>query len=380
VRLISPLAVSARDLLIYDPEYVFRLRPGARGRHYFRAESARIASVRFEISEQGLRDDVIPTKPADEYRIAILGDSFAYGACVEIEETIGRQLQGVLRSRYPAVNIRVINLGVGGTGPWQQRGLLHDLGFALQPDLVIHQLLTSNDVANQLSQNGELLDAYWVEDEDAMDRFRLKRHPRFRAETWLDEHSEAFAVASRAIGREKIFNTLRFGVRFLPPLPRTRRPFHSGRYFVMEVELEQWYPTLERGWRMLIDDVAAIATDCTERGISYAVFNAPYREEIRDDHWARFSVPTKDGHTYERGKGHRLLSEAMAERGIPFVPTFEPMRTAPDRDSYHFEYDGHFTAAGNRAIADILAEYVEDLGVLDGTVTIERHSRRTAVP
>jgi hypothetical protein len=71
-------------------------------------------------------------------RLAILGDSFAQGACVPM----GRAAPDILRARFPGT----INLGVGGTGPLLQLAVLKEYGPRLAPEEVLWFFYEGNDL------------------------------------------------------------------------------------------------------------------------------------------------------------------------------------------------------------------------------------------
>ena len=89
------------------------------------------------LNSLGLRDEEIPVKYPDEFRILFIGDSFTYGLGVHDSETFVRQTAYLLGGKSQCGSrtrtIRVINGGVG-EGPVKQRSWLQDVGFTLQPD------------------------------------------------------------------------------------------------------------------------------------------------------------------------------------------------------------------------------------------------------
>lgn len=56
-------------------------------------------------SSMGIRDrEYSPVTPKDTVRLAVVGDSFVFGEGVAIEQTLPRQLQGILGSNYECIN------------------------------------------------------------------------------------------------------------------------------------------------------------------------------------------------------------------------------------------------------------------------------------
>lgn len=89
-------------------------------------------AVEYQINSKGLRDEETPyEKPDGVFRIALLGDSRAFGFGVPIEKHVS-----VLLEKYFA-NVEVINLGVSGFGIDQELLFLRSEGFRYQPDVVL---------------------------------------------------------------------------------------------------------------------------------------------------------------------------------------------------------------------------------------------------
>jgi hypothetical protein len=139
------------------PEYIFTLVPNSIGQNVVKISPAASKSIPIEISPQGLRDRVYGPKTKDEFRILMLGDSFTAGHATLLENSVPKCLERMLAQSGCSKRISVINAGVGGYGPWQERGFLAERGFPLEPDLVILQLLTINDIEDSLSRENRWL-------------------------------------------------------------------------------------------------------------------------------------------------------------------------------------------------------------------------------
>jgi hypothetical protein len=112
-----------------DPRFLWRLTPG------FTVPSSEGTTV---ISELGLRDSFVPApKGEHEVRILTTGDSSVYGWGVPPGRTFQELLEARLALTWPDTRFEVINLGVPGYSTVQSMRLLDDVGWSLQPDLVI---------------------------------------------------------------------------------------------------------------------------------------------------------------------------------------------------------------------------------------------------
>jgi len=70
-------------------------------------------SYNLKVNSKGLRDyEYDYHKPDNTYRILILGDSFAFGHGVELDETFPKILEKKLNKRANDIKYRVINAGV----------------------------------------------------------------------------------------------------------------------------------------------------------------------------------------------------------------------------------------------------------------------------
>jgi len=135
LRVLRPLAVGR----VVQP-CIYEVDPGLGGFRY-RPGSSDWIHRNFEIdnqvriSSEGLHDRPLSRRGSGELRIVALGDSFTAGIYLPIEAGWPRQLEGLLRARRPAV--RVINLGLDGTGTSVHLDLLQQRVAELDPDVVL---------------------------------------------------------------------------------------------------------------------------------------------------------------------------------------------------------------------------------------------------
>ncbi len=93
-------------------------------------------TVRYSISAQGLRDrEFAVPKPPWVVRIALVGDSVAYGTGVNAEDSLPKQLETRLRKALPGARIEILNCGVEATNTSQQVALARYRLLAFDPDL-----------------------------------------------------------------------------------------------------------------------------------------------------------------------------------------------------------------------------------------------------
>ena len=118
-------------------ELVYELKPNLNT--YFK-------KTRFSTNAQGLRDKHYGrTKPADAFRVAVVGDSFTLPAGVSIDNAYHSLLEKRLGREYPAVRIEFINFGVGGYDLQQYAAVIEHKVLSYDPDLIVIGFCTVND-------------------------------------------------------------------------------------------------------------------------------------------------------------------------------------------------------------------------------------------
>lgn len=130
-----------------DPEIVYRLEPGTRGR---------FEGAPLRVNSDGFRgEEVVRPKPAGTWRLAALGDSNTFGWGVREEEAYPAVLARALASLLAdeplatsddattatepalAARVEVLNLGTPGYNAVQEAAVFERHALALEPDAVV---------------------------------------------------------------------------------------------------------------------------------------------------------------------------------------------------------------------------------------------------
>jgi len=131
-RLVDPLVPTWQGddnggvVMVGHPTRLWGMGPGVRSN----------GGTTATISKIGLREPIpdVP-RPDGRQRIMILGDSTFFGHGVADDETLGAQLQDLLQAR--GVDVDVINGAIPGYSTEQSLLLLDDVGWDLQPTLLL---------------------------------------------------------------------------------------------------------------------------------------------------------------------------------------------------------------------------------------------------
>ena len=143
------------------------LRPLTRGEEvYPGCDKGEDRTVVYEINALGFRDRPTRPRPAEGvYRIALVGDSVTYGTGVRLEETIARQLEPLLRGRFPGREIEVLNCGVPATNTGQQVAHLAHRVLPSEPRLVLilTTIVDATGYGIRPVQREKPVQAQWIE-------------------------------------------------------------------------------------------------------------------------------------------------------------------------------------------------------------------------
>ena len=126
------------------------------------ARQALEGQARIRINQYGFRDRDWQDKPANGYRIAVLGDSFTAAVQVPLETTWWRQLEDKLRAcGYREQPLEIMNFAVSGYSTAQQLETLRHHAARHRPDEVWVTFFPGNDVTeNHPALNHELQRPY----------------------------------------------------------------------------------------------------------------------------------------------------------------------------------------------------------------------------
>jgi lysophospholipase L1-like esterase len=191
---------SANPILLYE------LRPGSVVR----------AEVEYRINADGLRG---PELPADEARrrkrIAVLGDSIAFGYWVAEQDTFPRQLETLLRRA--GTDVDVLNFGVPGYNLEQEVEALRLKALSFDPDAIVIGVCL-NDLDDIFSYE-----------------YGLTVNRAQRTETW------AGRVADRVLQRSVLFSWIEYRRAELETrrfFAQTKNP-HGGQLYAEAVDRQK---------------------------------------------------------------------------------------------------------------------------------------------
>ena len=124
--------VSLRTIIAPDPSdlIIYRLRPGV---------DTKFMGVNVKTNSFGMRGpETTLEKPPGTYRIALLGDSFAFGWGVEQDKMFAKVAEDTLNSKLTnEPKVEILNFGTPGYSTFQETALFREEGLRYKPDAVL---------------------------------------------------------------------------------------------------------------------------------------------------------------------------------------------------------------------------------------------------
>jgi lysophospholipase L1-like esterase len=307
----------------HDPDLGWSLTPGAKSRIV--AERAAYDVV---LNSRGYRDAERGPRAAGARRIALLGDSYAFGWGVAADDCVGALLE-----RDPRVGAEVVNLCVPGYSTDQELWTLEREAAWSAPDLVLVQFCP-NDVEGAETTNAHrMLKPMFYE--DAAGRWLVRNRPTAtflpvvaEQPSWADRELSWSAVWQVASGRTPLFASSEVPRAAASRDSRERDPFARGTalrhafeelvvrcremratlvvFGVPTIGAPTAPPVVERGVEYLYELNQGLARLGAEIGFATVSVD----RALHDAHAAGRVVTVPDGHW--NTLGHRLAAEALA--------------------------------------------------------------------
>ncbi len=335
----SEAAPAFQGLFMQDPDVGFRLKPHARTRF----ETAEF-DTHIDINNAGVRDssDIGP-KAGTERRIVILGDSLVLSVQVPFEHTYGELLESRLNARQTRYRYRVINAGVQGYGPVQERLFFNKIGPSLEPDIVLVSVFVGNDAEEAFSS-----------------RSALNRSAQPALET---VRQNMVNTVRRTVRRSMVLQVLRLRVtsateRFTTAIVPPEAPLQSYA--------ESPAPRIQQGIDITRDCIRAIAADASALGARTGVVLMPARFQVDDADYGRLrSGVEQAGGRLVRDAATERFQTAIAALNLPMLDPLPALRGAPEGPDLFFKRNVHLTPRGHHVMAEALERFLEQHGLLD---------------
>jgi lysophospholipase L1-like esterase len=325
------------------------------------------------------RRDVEPdaAKPADVFRVLVLGDSFIEALQVPLEDTFSRQLEAALEAAMGKGAVRVSSMGVSGYGTASQTLYYEQTGRELDPDVVLLAFYPGNDVRNNSPALEPLLRPVYGSD-GALERVAMvgKEDTRMQADRGILWRLQSYQYARKIL----LTKQPRLAA-LLADLGLLKRQAVRDTATNAEVPIDygvfaanpsaEW----EEAWKHTERLLARLSRDVENDGGRFAIVIVTARDHVYPDAWARVldANPTMREREWDLDAPELRVVEWCKEKAIPCIrlsPTF--VAHAKQGEPLHFTYDGHWTPKGHALAARTVAASLEQAGLLKPTLTEER--------
>jgi hypothetical protein len=355
----KPLRVNHRDFYEYDPQLGWKKKANATRVNV--TEEFRAAE---STNSKGIRGgEYAYTKHPAEYRLLILGDSFAEGYSVVFEDLFSEVLKTALNSVADNTSYEVINAATVGYGTDQELIFYKDEGYKYKPDLVI-VMFYENDVIDNVTRReiyGNYKPVFNIQDnrlilvnpaatEHASDVKPSVADGRGDVDHRLKNRSRIYSLLETAltnwglIGKE---------IAAPPTIPKDFRVLSKepdaeivNAWKVTEMLLVELKKTVQdSGARLLVFFVPSVHT------VDSNVFEATKKKyEVPSGLWSPLEVESN-------------LVRICNEHSIDCIPTIarfkeEARSMGKDAGWFYFPRDAHWNIRGHRLVGKILSDYI----------------------
>lgn len=288
-------------------------------------------------------------KPANTYRIILLGDSFVANLQSPLNQTIASRIQSLLQIAIPDKKFEVIPIGMGDTGTAQQYLALKSIGLNYQPDLVIHLVLTANDFKNNsFALQNDPHRPYFILDNQA-NLATISAQPR------NDNAFKNFLKSSRLVS---LFLATR---QRLIELQAAKSAGYPIDYHVYDLNYTRDY---QLAWavtkRLIVESKLLTET----HGSKYLLAVLANNEQVNLNLWADLNktYPSLNAASLDLNKPDKLLQSFCLDQQLDclfLLPEFKLFSGKNPTTPTHYRLDGHFTQPGVDLAASVISSYLK---------------------
>ncbi len=353
------------DAQLYGPnrERGWTLRPGASG--LVSTETRQFVRV----NAHGFRDEERDyEKPADTFRIAVLGNSWTEALQVPLEKTYTSVLQRKLNeiSCFAGKRVEVLNFGVAGYSTAQELFALDQEVWKYHPDLILLAFYPARDIANNVRELNNAVDPerspYFVYRDG-----RLLLDDSFRSLPALQPRqiflqNVGYQFGQRLAVLQAIDAVRRLGKIRVAMAAAKERAANSG---VDNLEYTIYSPptasTMQAAWRVTEGLLLAMRDTVRSHGAEFRIVTLATRPQVIPDAEKRAALMRQLG-VSDFSYADNRLREFGATSGIP-VTSLAPALTSY-AETHHVYLNGfnpgnlgagHWNETGHRLAAETIA-------------------------
>jgi hypothetical protein len=287
-------------------------------------------------------------KPAGTRRILMLGDSFTMGKGVQDNETFPVIVETLLQPQLAACGggaLEVLNGGVDSYAPVLSALQLQRDLLQLSPDLVVENI-DNSDLIQEAAYRHQAV---------RNDKGEIVAVPQVWQNSWYEQF---LSWTSRHLFLTRVL--LVYVNRSMDHRELT------VRRVVNEAGREHFAHTLEGDidrtaqWRDLFESIGRMKQLTDSIHADFLLSTYPWAHQIGETGWVpgRYNFMKKGERTSDLTE--KTIRERSAALGIDVFEALPVFKSHQGTEPLYFNYDPHWTAAGQRIMAEGLARYIAD--------------------
>ncbi len=299
-------------------------------------------SAEVRVNARGLRGpELPPAKPPGERRVLVLGDSYTAAVQLPENEIFTTLLENALNAARPAERHRVLNAGVNGAGSGHEVLYYEHEATALAPDVVV-LVYSWNDIADTRAHG-----AFRLTDDGVELRPELRR-PAFWREPLLALRD---AVGNRSLAAYLLYHALAGVAPHAANAADIAASAASGASVAASpgnaaVATPQAPSADDVGVTLVVRLAARLLGDAKADGVPVVIVTIPIPIGLSGGD-VQYAAVVAGFERLVAGTPNQLIVADQALRDVA------ARGVAP-----FLLHDGHLSAAGHRAVADVLAPAV----------------------
>jgi len=347
-------------------------------KHFLKGELV-IENKLVDLSALNYNESQVPLrKPANEFRILSLGDSFGY-TIVKYRFSYHGVAASLLNQALEGVTVRIVNLGEPAISFYQYMKAYRYWGSLLEHDAVIFNIYLGNDLLdvayryvpddaelnhvfgkhNVNLQTGQKRETDGTKTQVRIEKQVIKVPRKYPLRIMDYMYAYYYGLAGRLQDRHPYSANGSPYSLALYPLPEEK--YYHTSYGTLDNYDPSKVRKLERGYRAAIE-FARMVSSIRQEGKRVLIMLSPPEVEIRSD--LRRKVGNKynaDLSGLDLALPEFLVSEAIqrVDRQIDVLEMSGTFRCAAnDNQDLYYKTDTHWSVEGNRLVGEIVAKYV----------------------
>lgn len=319
------------------------------------------------------------------FRILVLGDSFMEGYSVNLEDMFHRQIEQLARTE--AVDMEVINLGVGGYGTLQEYLVFRDIGQHYKPDIVLLGFCFGNDVRdNSLSLQSMLgLNSMKVKSRPFLDSTEVIEWKIIVTDydgalhSYLAAKEKGEPFIKKLANKSALIQAMKSVVRHQRMKTKKNKKKEAQEIFVLRgVNYCQEHQEFTNAWVTTKRILNRIKNDVSSIGAKLIVFTVPVLYEVVEEELGK--TPGNELICWEEMPAYERLVGILTELDIDYVnllPGFRKIMRNEKQNLFR-RSDGHWNEKGHYTAATIVHSALKDRNLLSFDVTDNSTQQGTA--